>query len=495
MSDYNRQDIIEEEKIDLMRIINDMVKGAKRFWILMVIAAVVLSAFFYVRAYRGYQPVYTSNATFTVTRDDSSLYNNTYINEQAAGQIVKTFPYILNSGLLQKQVAADLGMDTVPGVITTETLGSTNMITIVVTSAKSAHAQQILESVIEHYPTVAEPVIGEVKMNLLDITDKPENTATPPSLKRSVFNGVMTACALSFVGLLVYAFTRNTIHEEEDFKKMLNIDCICAIPQIIFKKRGAEFRKDISIYNKKISQTFLESIRVLRARIEKDAKKNNVKVFLVTSAAPGEGKSTIAANIAMALAMGGANVALVDCDLRNPSVREQLNLEEEGPGLYDVLARATKLEKVMIRDEFHKINVLPGGKPYDDGSELLDSPRMKRVLEELKEQNDYVILDTAPVGMLTDTAVLAQAAEAALFVVKQDYASCANILEGISQLAESKVYISGCILNGAQAGIGGYGYRYYRYYNRYGYYYAGSHYGNAGAEAAAAVSEETKIEE
>ena len=109
---------------------------------------------------------------------------------------------------------------------------------------------------------------------------------------------------------------------------------------------------------------------MLRARIEKDAKKNNVKVFLVTSAAPGEGKSTIAANIAIALAMGGANVALVDCDLRNPSVREQLNLEEEGPGLYDVLARATKLEKVMIRDEFHKINVLPGGKPYDDGSEL-----------------------------------------------------------------------------------------------------------------------------
>lgn len=475
MSEFSRQE--KEEKIDLMRIINDVVKGAKRFWLWIVAAALLLSAFYYIRAYRSYQPVYTSNATFTVTRDDSSLYNNTYINEQTAGQIVKTFPYILNSGLLQKQVAADLGMSSVPGVITTETLGSTNMITIVVTSAKAEYAQKILESVIERYPAVAEPVIGEVKMNLLDITDVPENTAEAPSVKRSIRNGVLTGGFLGFLGLLLYAFTRNTIHEEDDIKKKINMDCICAIPQIVFKRRGKEFRKDISIYNKKISQTFLESIRVLRARIEKDAKKNQVKVFLVTSTAPGEGKSTIAANIAMALAMGGAKVALVDCDLRNPSVRERLDLEENGPGLYDVLARATKLDKVMIWDEVHKINVIPGGKPYEDGSELLDSPRMRRALEELKERNDYVILDTAPVGMLTDTAVLAQAADAALFVIKQDYASCANILEGIHQLAESKVYISGCILNGAQAGIGGYGYRSYRYYNRYGYYYADSHYG------------------
>ena len=89
---------------------------------------------------------------------------------------------------------------------------------------------------------------------------------------------------------------------------MLNIDCICAIPQIIFKKRGKEFRQEISIHNKKISQNFLEAIRVLRARIEKDARKNNLKVFLVTSAASSEGKSTIAANIAMALAKSGVRI-------------------------------------------------------------------------------------------------------------------------------------------------------------------------------------------
>jgi capsular exopolysaccharide synthesis family protein len=218
---------------------------------------------------------------------------------------------------------------------------------------------------------------------------------------------------------------------------------------------------------------------VLRARIEKDAVRNQVKVFLVTSAAPGEGKSTIAANVAMALAMGGAEVALVDCDLRSPSVREILGLEEEGQGLCDVLTKDISIDKVMIRDKVHKINVLPGGKSYHDGAELLDSEKMKETIEYLKEKNDYVILDTAPVRMLTDTAVLAESAEAALFVVKQDYVNCSAILEEIDQLAESRVYISGCILNGAQAGIGGYGYRYQRYYNRYGSYYGGSRYNEA----------------
>ena len=469
------------EKIDLIRIINNMWKGVKRFWIMMLALVLILGGVFCFRAYRSYSPVYSANATFTISSDDSSLYSSSsYLNTRTAGQIVKTFPYILNSGLLQKKVAEDLGTETVPGSITTETLGSTNMITIIVNSSKPQDAYDILQSVISHYPEVAEPVIGEVTMNLLDITDVPESASNPPSYKRDMVKGMFAGAALCFVILLVYAFTRNTIHEEEDFKKMLNVDCICAIPQIVFKKRGnTEFRKDISIYNQKISQTFLEAVRVLRARIEKDAKKNDLKVFLVTSAAPGEGKSTIAANIAMALSMRGSKVALVDCDLRNPSVRERLSMPDDGPGLYEFLIKKAEMRDVILWNEQYKIYVVPGGEPISNGSELIDSPRMNKLLDALRGRVEYVILDTAPVGILTDTAVLAEAADAALFVVKQDYANRSSIMEGIGQLAESKIYISGCILNGAQAGIGGYGYKNYRYYSKYGNYLAGSHYGES----------------
>lgn len=477
MSVHTGNQITEAEKIDLIRIINHMWKGVRRYLPALIAAVIAMGAVFCLRAYRNYSPVYSASATFTIGGNDSSLYSsNSYLNTRTASQIVNTFPYILNSGLLQKKIAEDLGTESIPGNISTETLGSTNMITIVVTSAKPEDAYHVLQAVIEHYPEVAEPVIGEVSMNLLDMTDIPESASNPPSYKRDAVKGMFAGICLCIVFLLVYAFTRDTVHEEEDFKKMLNIDCICAIPQIVFKKRGKEFRKDISIYNKKISQTFLEAVRVLRARIEKDAKKNNLKVFLITSAAPGEGKSTIAANIAMALAMRDSKVVLVDCDLRNPSVRERLNMQQEGIGLYEYLAKRAELKDILQWNETYKMYVVPGGEPIGSGSELMDSPRMHRMLDQLKDFAEYVILDTAPVGILTDTAVLAEAADAALFIVKQDYASRSAILEGIGQLAESRIYISGCILNGAQAGIGGYGYKNYRYYSRYGNYAAGSHY-------------------
>lgn len=485
MSDSTREQMIEVEKIDLMRIINNMWKGAKRYWLILLVVMALLGGMFGFKEYYYYTPMYSASATFTISTDASSLYTSTsYLNTRTASQIVKTFPYILNSGLLQKKVAEELGTESMPGIITTETLGSTNMITIVANAKEPQHAYDMLQAVIKYYPEVAEPVIGDVQMNLLDMTDVPESPSNPFSIAGDVIQGAFLGALLCGAALLLYAFTRSTIYEEEDFKKMLNLDCICAIPQIVFKRRSKEgFRKDISIYNKKISQTFLEAIRVLRARIEKDAKKNDLQVFLVTSAAPGEGKSTIAANIAMALAMRGSKVALVDGDLRNPSVRERLYMPEAGPGLYEYLSGRVSLKEVLLWNETYKIHVIPGGESIENGSELIDSPRMLEMLKQLKEQVEYIILDTAPVGVLTDTAVLAEMADAALFVVKQDYANRSAILEGIDQLAESKIYISGCILNGAQAGIGGYGYRQYRYYNKYGDYLYGSHYGESSKES------------
>lgn len=477
MSEHTINQVEEIEKIDLIRIINNMWKGFRHYWLLLIILVIGMAGVSGFRTYQSYSPVYSANATFTITFDELALYNNSsYLNTRTAAQIVNTFPYILNSGILQKKIAADLGTENVPGTMRTETLGNTNMVTIIVTSSDPENAYKILEAAIKHYPEVAEPVIGEVSMNLLDITGVPENPSNALSLKSSVIMGAFSGIVLSAAILLVYAFGRRTIYEEDDFKKILNIDCICTIPQIIFKKRGKEYRKDISIYNKKISQTFLEAIRVLRARIEKEAARNDLKVFLVTSAAPSEGKSTIAANIAMALAMRDSKVVLVDCDLRNPSVRERLNMEEEGVGLFEYLTKKAELKDILQWNEEYKLYVVPGGKAIANGSELIDSPRMYELMELLKDFADYVILDTAPVGILTDTAVLAQAADASLFVVKQDYANRSAIMDAIEQLSESGIYFAGCILNGAQAGIGGYGYKNYRYYSKYGRYGSGSYY-------------------
>lgn len=470
-SDIEKKEQIGAEKIDLIRIADDLWSGVRRLWPVLLLLVLFAGGLSYVREKRSYSPRYASSATFTVTGDNSGLYGtSSYYNNVTASQMAKTFPYILTSGLLNKTVAEDLGLDSVPATIRAESLSNTNLFTIEVTAADPQMAYDVLESVIRNYPTVAEYVIGKTKMQLLDVTGVPEEPVNRPDYRGSVMKGVLTGLCAGAALLLLYAMTRRTIHSAEDFRRILNVECICSIPQITFKKRGKQdFRRDVSIYNKKISQPFLESVRVLRARIEKSVGKADRKILLVTSAAPGEGKSTIAANAAMSLAMSGHKVVLMDCDLRNPSVRGVLNMEDTRPGLIDFLKGRAELADVLQYRENYQLYVIPGGKPYNNASEIIDTPRMKELMDQLRLEADYVVLDTAPVGMLTDTAVLAEYADAALFVVRQDYARADAVMEGISQLAESQVHLIGCVLNGAEAGITGSGYR-YRYYGKYGYH-------------------------
>ena len=117
--------------------------------------------------------------------------------------------YILNSGILQKKVAAELGREAMPGSVRAEILGSTNMITIVTNASDPQHAYDILQAVIKYYPEVAEPVIGQVKMNLLDITDVPKSPANPFSFKGDLIKGIFLGVVLCGAVLLLYAFTRS----------------------------------------------------------------------------------------------------------------------------------------------------------------------------------------------------------------------------------------------------------------------------------------------
>ena len=137
----------------------------------------------------------------------------------------------------------------------------------------------------------------------------------------------------------------------------------------------------------------------------------------------------------------------------HPSDRKILGLEE-GSGLYEVLTREARLGDVLLTgkdmemDEEFKFCFLPGGKAAEDGSRLLGSERMQKVIEAVQEKVDYVILDSAPAGLLTDAGVLAQYADSAIFVIRRDFASTTHIMEGLEELSESRVHLIGGILNG-----------------------------------------------
>ena len=265
-----------------------------------------------------------------------------------------------------------------------------------------------------------------------------------------------------------------------------------SIPYIRTKKRKKEtFHNSVSLLNERIPMSYLEAVRKLRIRIMKEMETKEYHTLLVTSSIPGEGKTTLSANLAIAIAQQGKKVLLIDCDLRNPSVAGVMNEQEEHPGLGAVLKKEVPLLKALKNvelpkertNEKGKLHVMFGGPADGDGAMMIGSRRMQALIRALNSKYDIIILDTAPSELLADAPLLAKYVDAALYVIRNDYTKLREIREGVESLALSGVHMMGFVFNGdnsaSKHGYGyGYGYKRYRSYGGYGY---GKHYGKYGS--------------
>lgn len=472
----------EIEKIDLSVLVERLLHGIGKVGWLVVLLTVAFAAFSYFDVTTSYVPQYIAEATLTISASSSDelVPTTDYTDIATTQQLGKVFPYILTSGVLSDLVAQDLGMDSIPGSISVEAVENTNMLTISVTASDGQMAYDILQSVIKNYPEVAQFVVGQTYVTILDDSGVPSDSGQTSVTRGSMRNGALKGFGLGMLILLLYVATRRTIRYSSDFKSLLNIPCLGTLPQNKLKKRRKNKDKAITIFNKNISQEYLEALRAIRTRVERKMENEGKKSILITSSVPGEGKTTIALNLAASFAQKGKKVILVDCDLRSPSLQERLSVNGKFPGIASVLAGTAELSDALYQmpDKNIDMKILFGNKKASQNVEILGGNEMKELLTQLESMADLVILDTAPSAMLADALVMARHVPMALYVVKYDYAKVRDILEGIEELSDTGIHIVGCILNegqyGTQAGYGGYG-RYGRY-GKYGYsrskYYA-----------------------
>lgn len=447
----------EEGLIDIVGLLTDYFRTLRRMWIWVLILAVAGGAFSYIRSYMTWSPRYTASATFTITASqdgsDSTTGSYAFYDNSTAEQMANTFPYILTSGVLSRRAAETMGREAVSGQITASSEANTNLFTMSVTDSDAGLAYETLQAVIRCYPEVSEVIIGRTNMQLLDETGIPAYPDNPRDGKGALVKGAGAGALLGLLWAGAVTISRMTVKKKEDFQTRAHMKCIGEVPQVAMKKRSRESRNVLNILNEKTDPAFEEAMQLVRGKVEYSAWRHHSKIILVTSALAGEGKSTLAVNLALAFSKSGKRAALIDCDLRHPSDRKILGLEE-GSGLYEVLTREARLGDVLLTgkdmemDEEFKFCFLPGGKAAEDGSRLLGSERMQKVIEAVQEKVDYVILDSAPAGLLTDAGVLAQYADSAIFVIKRDFASTTHIMEGLEELSESRVHLIGGILNG-----------------------------------------------
>lgn len=455
----------------LTTILDDMWRGFKKFFPLCLILIAAGSAGFYVRAQRSYSPSYQAYSSFVVDTKTAYVYNQEYSNKTTAGQLSKTFPYILTSGALADIVADSLDMDTIPASITAESISDTAIFTINVTASDPNTAYDVLQAVIKYYPRVAEYIIGNTQLTQMDESGIPDSPVNPPQFQQEAVKGGVAGLALSAVFLFFYSITRRTVRREEDLKAHLSIPYLGSVPKARGKRRK-ESGKTILLDKSGNNVALHESFRTIRTRTVKKSELDGVRSILVTSAATGEGKTTVAANLAISLAKKGKRVILVDGDLRNPSITKAMGLIPKEHGVVNVLEQNAELKDVIVRYEVYGLDILPGGAPMKDPSVVLGNGLMEKLLKVLSRKYDYVIIDTPPCGMLSDASAIARMVDGAVIVVRQDQARIDRILAGVENIADTGVDLIGYVLNGTEMGVTGYGYGY-----GYGYRYGYGHYG------------------
>lgn len=448
----------EPELIDITEMVSDYFRIFRRMWAWVLILTLLGTGIFYIRARVQYQPRYTASATFTVNiqRDQQGVGESgtvAFYNNSAAEQMAKTFPYILTSGVLKRKVAKDMGTGSVTGNIQASVAENTNLLTISVTDRDAGRAYAILQSVIQNYPEISEVIVGKTNMEMLDETGIPPEPDNPKEFKKSALKGGLFGFLIAALWTALLVVTRRTVRKESDIHRWMHTRCLGTVPEIHEKRRSGTSKTRMVLTDPKVEEKLQESFRMIRNKVEYHAHEYHLKTFLITSALAGEGKSTIAVNLALSLAQAGKKVVLIDCDLRHPTDRKILNLDP-GEGLGEVLEHKKKLAECIIKskdmglDPEMRLMFLPGGTSLRDGSELLGTEFMHRIIARMEEWADYVILDSAPAGLLTDAVVLAQYADAAVFVVRKDFARVDHIMDGMEHLAESQVQIIGGILNG-----------------------------------------------
>ncbi|MBQ4459146.1 MAG: CpsD/CapB family tyrosine-protein kinase [Clostridia bacterium] len=196
---------------------------------------------------------------------------------------------------------------------------------------------------------------------------------------------------------------------------------------------------------------YVESFKSLRTNLNFIAATEKLNTFILTSAIPGEGKSNTAINLAITLAEDSKSVVVVDCDLRKPSLNRYLKLGRNFKGVTDILTGNATVEDALIQFEDLGIHVLTAGAVPPNPSEMLSAEPMQKLVEDLNAAFDYVSLDTPPVSVVTDAAILGRYADGALLCVRSDFAPKETVQLAKERLTAVGVRILGVVLTGFDA--------------------------------------------
>lgn len=437
-------------QIDLISMLKDI---AKEWWaILLLSLAVALFADIWVNV--TYQPEYKTSTTFVVTA--KGMNTNVYQNLNSTQQLAQQFTEILDSNVLKKKVAQDLKMSSLNIDSSVDLVPETNLITLSVKAGTAVESYRILQSIMKNYNTVSDYAIKNVIIETIQSPAVSMAPVNPLNEKKTMIIAFIAAAAVFMVLVAGLSYLRDTIKNPKDVTSKLDTRLLGSIYHEK-KSKSIKLRKkkefvSMLISNPLRSFQYAESNKMMSSRVRSYMDKENAKTLLVTSVMENEGKSTVAANLALGLAQEGSRVMLIDCDFRKPAQYKIFDMEDkDADDLGKVLTGKAGTENLICNWNDTNLYMILNRTSSNSIEALLKSTTLRQIVGFCRQNMDYVIIDTSPLALVSDTEELAQMADASVLVVRQDTVLTKDINDAIDILNNTRGKVLGCVLNDASS--------------------------------------------
>ena len=427
---------------NLLTIVKCIIKDILQRWILIVAVMIVFGSVFDFMKTVTYVPQYGTSMTATLSGGE-----DTFKNIDKVQSYVNTLDYLMNSNNAKSYVKKKMPI-TKTTYKAEVTLKQANVVKIKVTADTKREAYFSIKYLNDWYRENTERYSFPYNITVLKESKFSTNPVNPNShIKNFLIGAVGSGFVLSCLFGL-YFFLRDTIKSEEEVENKLDTRLYAKLPFEVKKREDARNKKAILITSLKTSFFFRESMNKLRSKVEASSDKHG----------------SVAANLALALAKNGRKVVLVDADFNKPAVFKIFDLD--GSKSLNKAIEGTSSWRSQVVSDRSGLNLLPCSQDSLKSEILTNSKKLDEIMKELREEYDFVIVDTCPAYLLNEPMAMNELVDATLFIVRQDYATSDVINETVKRLTYVKDNVLGIVFKNV---VSEGNKRTSNYNNRYGY--------------------------
>lgn len=395
-----------------------------------------------------YTPQYTASSTLVIRMMGADAYTSL----TQTTQMTAVYSEIFQSDALRNLVSESIG-EPVEGTISCTQIEETNLLVLSATSPTPRQAYLFIQAALRNYEEVAGYVFTDAALEVVQEPSVPESPSNASFLVSRRWELTLLA-GLAAAGLITLIYLlRRTVKAASSASSLLDGNILGTIP---FEKKqvithGEKGKKEVPallLNSPLVSMDFAEASRRMATRLESHMRRKNCKVLLVCSVEENEGKSTVAANIALALGEHGREVLLLDGDLRKPAQFKVFDRREEtGVSFSDVLEGSVPLERCLTKNGNSAVWELFQYKAVSRAGELLSRPQLHQALEELRGRMDVIVVDCPPIVAAADAEIWMHQADTVALVVRQDSSDIRVINDTVDLIWKSAGDFAGIVLN------------------------------------------------